>query len=163
MVTSAGVDRTNLRQYVKKVCDKKGIKCKCIRCREPKNVEIDFKNIKINVHSYEASGGKEFFIAAEDHEVLAGFCRLRFVESSRLEIENSAGIRELHVYGSATAIGEKGDIQHRGIGKRLVSEAEKIAKENGKNKMLIISGIGARQYYKKLGYEPQGPYMARWL
>ena len=32
-VTSSGVDKTNLRQYVEKSA-KKGNKCKCIRCRE---------------------------------------------------------------------------------------------------------------------------------
>lgn len=166
-VTSAGVDRTNLRQYVKKITEEKGIKCKCIRCREPKNVDIKLKDVKIMHMKYKSSDGIEFFISAEDvkQDVLLGFCRLRFVsEPFRKEfIENSAGIRELHVYGSAVAIGKQGKIQHRGLGKKLVAEAEMLAREHGKNKMLIISGMGVRGYYEKLGYKLEGAYMTKEL
>ena len=62
-VTSAGVDRTNLRQYVEKLCRKKGVKCKCIRCREAGlstiNKNFNLKNIKIKIIEYQASKGKE--------------------------------------------------------------------------------------------------------
>jgi len=166
-VTSAGIDRTNLRQYVKKLQDKKGIVCNCIRCREigrNKNAQ----KIEITVDEYDASEGKEFFIAAEDvkNNIIAGFCRLRFPsEQLRGEITNSTAlIRELHVYSSAVAVGAKPkekQVQHSGYGKKLMERAEQIAKSNGKNKMLVISGIGAKEYYKKLGYDYDGVYMGK--
>ena len=182
--TASGVDRTNLRQYVEKICKEKGIKCKCIRCREIgfhlKNEKIDFEKftfqvnfskppIKIRAIEYDASHGREFFIAAEDleNDVLFGFCRMRFPSQFlRDEItENSALIRELHVLSAAAQIGKKSDesFQHRGIGKSLLARAEDIAKQNYKDKMVIISGIGAREYFRKLGYKMEGVYMVKGL
>ena len=170
--TASGVDRTNLRQYVEKICREKNIKCKCIRCREAgfhlkQNKKIDFSKMQTTITEYEASHGKEFFIAAEDssNDVLFGFCRLRFPSQFlRPEItENSALIREIHVFSAAAQIGRKSDesFQHRGIGKSLLMKAEEIAKQNGKNKMAIISGIGAREYFRKFGYRLEGPYMVK--
>lgn len=159
-VTEAGVDMTNLRQYIEK---KKT--CRCIRCREPKGNNIDLKDMEIKTKKYEASNGTEFFISAEDRkkDILLGFCRLRFpYKPFRKEItEKSAGIRELHVYGTATAIGEKGAVQHRGLGKKLLKRAEEIAADSGMNKMVIISGVGVRPYYRKLGYKKQGVYVTK--
>ena len=173
-MTEAGVDRTNLRQYIEKLCKKKGIKCRCIRCREAgsstiKNKKINLKNIKTKIIEYKASQGKEFFIAAEDpkNDVLFGFCRLRFPSKSlRKEItKNSALIRELHIYSTAVQIGKKSkeSFQHRGIGKKLMKKAEEIASSNKKNKIVVISGIGAREYFRKLGYKKEGPYMVKIL
>lgn len=159
---SAGVDRTNLRQYT---FDNFSVRCRCIRCREPKGKSISWAAVKIKVEEYPASGGREFFISAEDtsQDVLIGFCRLRFPkELLRPEItEKSALIRELHVYGTATAIGEEGLIQHRGWGKRLMEKAEQLAKDQGKAKVVVISGVGAREYYRKIGYQREGYYMVK--
>jgi elongator complex protein 3 len=166
--TEAGVDRTNLRQYVDLLCKAKGIKCRCIRCREVGRAK-KLGKVSITVMKYAASRGTEFFIAAEDvkNDVLVGFTRMRFPSTSlRREItRNSALIRELHVYGETAAVGEKSDIklQHRGYGKILLNTAEKIAKQQGKNKMIVISGIGVREYYKRLGYKREGPYMVKKL
>lgn len=158
----AGVDRTNLRQYAH---DKFAVKCRCIRCREPKGKVIDWEQVKIKVQEYQASGGTEFFISAEDveNDLLIGFCRLRFPsEFLREEItKDSALIRELHVYGTATAIGEEGAVQHRGWGKGLMEKAEEIAKEHGKTKVVVISGVGVRKYYEKLGYKREGVYVVK--
>ncbi len=167
-VISAGVDKTNLRQYIQMILNNKKIKCNCIRCKEPKNIKIKMKNVILKKYSYKASNGMEVFISAEDikNNKLVGFCRLRVpLNSFRKEIdEDSAGIRELHVYGKSTGIGEEGDIQHRGIGKRLMKRAEDIAKTVfDRNKMVVISGIGVRGYYKKLGYKREGPYMVKYL
>jgi len=163
-MTKAGVDRTNLRQYVHDLLRKKGLKCKCIRCREIGRSK-KLGKIKLFVEEYDASKGKEFFISLEDEErILVGFCRLRFPSQFlRPEItKTSALIRELHVYGTATAIGEEGSIQHQGYGKRLMITAEDICKKNGRDKLVVISGIGVREYYsKKLGYKLEGPYMVK--
>jgi len=168
-LTEAGVDKTNLRQYIEKELREKGMKCNCIRCREIgrklQKEKINLKNIKLKILEYDASNGKEFFISYEDvkNNALIGFCRLRFPSQSlRKEItDRSALIRELHVFGSAISIGKKGNIQHAGYGKKLLTKAEKIAVRNKKNKIVVISGIGVRNYYRKLGYKKQGPYMVK--
>ncbi|MBC8444425.1 tRNA uridine(34) 5-carboxymethylaminomethyl modification radical SAM/GNAT enzyme Elp3 [Candidatus Woesearchaeota archaeon] len=163
--TSAGVSQTNLRQSMHQLMEKKQIKCNCIRCREPKKENL-FKPTTI-IRIYKASNGTEFFISSEDTKKnkLLGFCRLRLPASSlRKEItKDSALIRELHIYGAATGIGKSGKVQHKGLGKSLLKKAEQIAKQNNKNKIVVISGVGVRNYYKKLGYKKQGPYMVKKL
>jgi elongator complex protein 3 len=72
------------------------------------------------------------------------------------ELEGCAIIRELHVYGQSLGLGIKGEdggSQHIGIGKKLMKKAEEIAKENNFNKIAVISGVGVREYYRKLGYK----------
>ncbi len=158
-----GIDKTNLRQFI----HQRGVQCRCIRCREPKGKKVNWAQAELKVKEYEASRGKEFFISAEDagNDVLIGFCRLRFpFEFLRPEIAaDSALVRELHVYGTATAIGEEGEVQHRGFGRRLMEKAEEIACREGKGKMVVISGVGAREYYRKLGYRQEGAYMVKYL
>jgi elongator complex protein 3 len=171
--TESGVSMTNLRQAIDKICTERKIKCRCIRCRElghqyNKNGILPGK-ISINTIKYDASHGKEFFIEAEDihKDILVGFCRLRFPSQQlRKEItKDSAIIRELHVYGQALSIGAKNELsgQHKGIGKKLMEEAEFVAKKYKKKKMIIISGVGAKEYYKKLGYKKEGPYMIKMI
>ncbi|MBD3319223.1 tRNA uridine(34) 5-carboxymethylaminomethyl modification radical SAM/GNAT enzyme Elp3 [Candidatus Woesearchaeota archaeon] len=159
-----GVEFTNLRQYIHQHLKPP---CKCIRCREPKTQQIDENAIQLNVLEYEASGGKEYFISLDDttNDFIIGYCRLRVPQQSlRKEItKTSALIRELHVNGSAVAIGNKGTIQHRGYGAQLLQKAEQIAHEQGRNKIVVISGIGVRRYYRKKGYEKDGPYMSKTL
>jgi len=159
---ASGVEFTNLRQYIH---ERYKPKCECIRCREPMGREIDKDSLNTDVMEYDANSGKEFFISVNDtkNDIIIGFCRLRFPSQFlRTEItKDSAIIRELHVYGTAAAIGDEGAIQHKGYGKALLKKAEEIALLNGKNKMVIISGVGARMYYQKLGYEKEGPYMVK--
>ncbi|NTV23826.1 MAG: tRNA uridine(34) 5-carboxymethylaminomethyl modification radical SAM/GNAT enzyme Elp3 [Nanoarchaeota archaeon] len=168
-VTEAGVDKTNLRQYVEKICEERKIKCQCIRCREAGLLSLKEKSsnseIEIFIEQYAASHGEEFFISFEskDRALLYGYCRLRFPgKSLQSEITpDSAIVRELHVIGTAVGIGEQGQVQHKGLGKSLLAKAEDIAKVNGKKKMVVISGVGVREYYKRLGYRLEGPYMVK--
>jgi elongator complex protein 3 len=131
------------------------------------NKTININNIQIKIIGYEASKGKEFFIAAEDkkNDILFGYCRLRFPSQFlRKEItKDSSLVRELHIYSLAVPIGKKSDesFQHRGIGKKLLKTAEEVSSKNRKDKIVVISGIGARQYFAKLGYKKQGPYMVK--
>ncbi|MBW2991296.1 tRNA uridine(34) 5-carboxymethylaminomethyl modification radical SAM/GNAT enzyme Elp3 [Candidatus Woesearchaeota archaeon] len=161
-MTEAGVDKTNLRQYMHEKMKKHGVKCRCIRCREIRDKEIKGK-VELKIINYQASKGKEYFISLENKDHILGFCRLRFPSQSlRKEMpKNSAIIRELHVYGTAAAIKGKGKVQHKGFGKRLLRTAESIAKKNKKKKMIIISGVGVRDYYRNQGYKKQGPYMVK--
>jgi len=162
-MTETGVDKTNLRQYIEKEMKEKGVKCRCIRCREIGRSSEKIEGYFIKVISYDASNGKEFFISAEKNDKIIGFCRLRFPSQLlRKEItKDSALIRELHVYGESTSIGVKGKVQHAGVGKKLLAEAERISKSEGKNKVVVISGIGARDYYRKLGYKKEKVYMVK--
>lgn len=167
-VTEAGVGMTNLRQKVHEIMEKENLRCNCIRCREPRNRKIDYGNIKLLRYDYDASNGKEVFLSFEDvkNDILLGFCRLRVpYKPFRKEItKNSVGIRELHVYGEAAQIGQKGKVQHKGYGKELLFEAEKIAKQEFRaKKIFVISGVGVKEYYKKLNYKKDGVYMSKSL
>ncbi len=164
-VTIDGVGLTNFRQVVHELMKKKDIKCECIRCREPRDKKVNWGNVNLNRIDYEASNGKEIFLSFDDDDTLLGFLRLRFPNKSfRNEITgDSAIVREVHVYGEATPIGKEGEIQHRGLGKKLMEEAEKISKEAGKNKMVVISGIGVKEYFYKLGYKKDGVYVSKSL
>ncbi len=116
------------------------------------------------IDEYMASGGREIFLSyeSEDRSVLYALLRLRFPGKTYLpELKDAAIIREVHTYGQQIEIGKKGETQHKGLGKKLIIEAEKIAKENGYEKIAIISGIGARDYYRKFGYNLVGDYMVR--
>ncbi len=161
-VIEAGPSVSNLRQLIEH-----RVKCRCIRCREPRDKPVDWSAVKLLREDYDASGGKEVFLSFEDakNDLLLGFCRLRIVpESHRSEISmNSAGIRELHVYGQAVPLGEAGDVQHKGLGRKLVAEAERIAKGFGCKKMLVISGVGAREYFYNLGFKLDGVYVSKWF
>jgi elongator complex protein 3 len=163
-VITAGVGQTNLRQVVDELCRNEGVRCRCIRCREAK-LPCDTPVLK--TQEFAASGGMEYFITLEDpvRDTLLGFCRLRFpARCLTPEITpTSAIIRELHVYGTMAALGSGGVVQHRGFGRTLMAEAERIARTHGKDKMLVISGVGVRQYYIGLGYAHDGPYMSKRL
>lgn len=166
--SEAGVDITNLRQHIHEEMERRGLKCNCIRCREPRGRKIDFENVRLKRMDYRASGGYEVFLSYEDekNDLLLGFIRLRIPNKPfRREIsEKTAGIREVHVYGRALPIGKKlkEGVQHRGFGRKLLEEAERIALEEfDKREMLIISGIGVREYYRKFGYKRKGVYMSK--
>lgn len=164
--TTSGVDRTNLRQYVDQLAKNKGVEIRDIRAREIRKDSIVGKP-SIVVKEYEASNGKEFFISMEADDKILGFVRLRFPPRClhKAITSKSSLIRELHVYGGAVSIGgsEKKKIQHKGIGKELMAKTESISKLNGKNKIVVISGVGVRDYYRKLGYKKEGPYMVKKL
>jgi len=144
---------------------KRNLKCNCIRCREIGHREEKTGKFEIKVEKYNASDGEEFFISYEDeNETVAGILRLRIPSNPfRKELKNSTVVRELHVYGPEVEIGSEGSIQHTGLGEKLLEKTEKITKENGFNKISIISGVGVREYYRKFGYSLNGPYMSKVL
>jgi len=168
--TIAGVNKTNLRQYVDIKMKEKNVQSNDIRAREIGRRKInETLNPELIVQEYSASYGTEFFISFEDkkHKVLIGFARLRFPgKQLRKEFTpTTAIIRELHVYGAALNVGGKDltSSQHKGYGKKLMKEAENLAKDQGYDKMLVISGVGVRKYYEKIGYVREGPYMSKKL
>lgn len=163
-----GVQKSNLRQIAEQKMKENGESCNCIRCREVGHQDKEPETVEMDTITYESCGGTEYFISIEDFEndLLVGFCRLRFPdEPHRNELQDSAIVRELHVYGSEVTIGESSEnYQHTGFGKKLMKKAETISQENGYNKLSVISGIGAREYYRsKLGYSQDGPYVSKML
>ena len=152
----AGNKTTNLRQIISDRV--KGI-CKCIRCREPR--EKTTKKLELFRQNYQASDGKEIFLSYEDpqRKNLYAFLRLRLTN-------NWAIVRELHTYGQVVPISTKSKkaAQHKGLGKKLMVIGEKIAKkEFGFSSIVVISGIGVREYYRKLGYRLKNEYMVKIL
>ncbi|MFP3880639.1 MAG: elongator complex protein 3 [Dehalococcoidia bacterium] len=159
----AGSKDLALRGTIRKRMNQSDLSCNCIRCREyghrlrdgwtpgkPRLTRLD----------YQASGGTEVFLSYEDeNQTLFGLVRLR-TDSQR------AMVRELHVYGPQVPLGERLETaaQHHGLGERLLQEAERIAsQEFGADRLWILSGVGAREYYRALDYQLQGAYMVKEL
>ncbi len=153
----------------------RGLECKCIRCREYGHRMRDGWEVgepKLVRFDYAASGGREIFLSFEDeNETLFALLRLRIqdfdpVKGRRGEIVGM--IRELHVYGPEVPLGGEIPVepaaQHKGLGRMLLAEAERIAKEEfGARRILVLSGVGVRRYYYNLGYRYCGPYMMKEL
>jgi len=150
-----GNNVTNLRQIIHDQMKKYNIQCRCIRCREVKNT-IPTGEIVLKTRLYYASGGCECFISYEspDSSILYGFCRLRITHHPQVkELNHCAFVRELHVYGKTVPVNhESVVVQHKGLGSKLLIEAEKFAFTWGYSKMAVISGVGTREYYRKRGY-----------
>ena len=174
----AGVKKSNLRQLAIEHLEAQGGKCQCIRCREVghrmaiDHVKPDLEKVQIQSICYDASGGKEIFISAEDrlNQVLLGYLRLRVPseKAHRPEITAmpSGIVRELHVYGQLVPVGKHsvGAWQHKGFGADLLKEAERMAlDEFGLKKLLVISALGTRRYYMRFGYERDGVYVSKKL
>jgi elongator complex protein 3 len=162
--------KDSLRGVVKQRMKLKGIECRCIRCREYGHRAREGREIgppKLVRLDYAASGGREIFLSFEDGaETLFGLLRLRLKPNPETG-ETSAVIRELHVYGPEVPLAEQkeGAAQHKGLGKALLLEAERIAAEEFQaRQMKILSGIGAREYYRtEFGYSLEGAYMVKEL
>jgi elongator complex protein 3 len=171
---AGGAKDGNLRQLVLQRAKEKGYCCRCIRCREvvlrePETLaredDLTYKEIR-----YSASGGEEVFgsYGFERSGILAAFVRLRnpSAKAHRKEMVGAAVLRELRVYGKVVEVGgtDKGAWQHRGLGASLMSRMEKTAAEDfGAKRLLVTSAVGTRNYYRKLGYEREGPYMSKRL
>jgi len=168
--------KDSLRELVKQRMKEAGIECKCIRCREYGHRARDGWEIgkpRLVRMDYQASAGKEIFLSFEDeNETLFGLLRLRIQTKSIAalgrEIKgNLALIRELHIYGPEVPLTEQKEeaAQHKGLGKALIKEAERIASDEFQaQQMVILSGVGAREYYRsEFSYSSQGDYMVKKL
>ena len=106
----------------------------------------------------------------QKQDILIGLLRLRKCSSTTFRPELTSCptsiVRELHVYGSVVPMHNRDPtkFQHQGYGTLLMEEAERIAKfEHGSSKLAVISGVGVRKNYSKLGYTLDGPYMSKML
>jgi elongator complex protein 3 len=172
-----GIKKSNLRQYVEKILEEHGTSCRCIRCHEighrSLKTTVDMHRLDITYKSctYTANNSDELFLSLQDASqgVLVGYLRLRDIASShRAELvkEPCMIIRELRILGREAPLGERteGAIQHRGYGKQLIHEAERICTEDyGKHSLFVLSGIGVKPYYRKLGFSDYGVYLRKKL
>src|SRR6266571_940238 len=173
-----GVKHGNLRQLVEQELTNRNMKCHCIRCREAgitylKNGESpDLERVELKRLDYEGSGGTDIFLSIEDpeHDILVGYVRIRIPteKAHRPEIarQNTAIIRELHVFGQTVPVGDRlsGALQHKGYGSKLLAEAERIAtEERDCQKLVVISALGTKGYYSRFGYTNDGPYVSKSL
>jgi len=168
--------KDSLREKVREVMKQRQLECSCIRCREyghramtgweigqPQMVRMD----------YEAASGREIFLSFEDErETLFGLLRMRIQSKNiagieKVENNNLAVIRELHVYGPEVSLGQRDTAaaQHKGLGRKLLLEAESIAGEEFKAPIIaVLSGVGARNYYRSdFGYSLKCGYMVKKL
>ncbi len=174
----AGVNRSNLRQLILQRLREEGVRCRCIRCREVGHrwlrdkVKADPDNIEIRTVREKASEGDEVFISAEEsvNDVLVGYLRLRIPsgKAHRPEIvsETTSIVRELRVYGPLVPVGRRlaKAWQHKGYGGVLLSEAERISVEDyDRKKVVVTSALGTKHYYKRFGYDYEGPYVSKSL
>jgi len=167
----AGCRDLALRGSIRKRMNELGIRCKCIRCREYGHRSRDGWPIgqpELTRLDYETYGGREIFLSYEDeNETLFGLLRMRVnSESSPLKGEGRVRVRELHIFGPEVPLGERQGqaAQHHGLGGKLLREAERIAREEFfVGKLSVLSGVGAREYYRSLGYILEGAYMVKEL
>ncbi|XP_013404989.1 elongator complex protein 3 isoform X1 [Lingula anatina] len=174
-LVSSGVEHGNLRELALARMKDLGTECRDVRTREVGIQEIHNKvrpyEVELIRRDYCANGGWETFLSYEDPEqdILVGLLRLRKCSEDvfRPELKDGCSIvRELHVYGSVVPVSARDPtkFQHQGFGMLLMEEAERIAREeHGAKKLAVISGVGTRNYYRKIGYELEGPYMTKTL
>ncbi len=166
-----GVKKSNLRQLVHNRLKERNEICNCIRCREQgfvKDSHLDVDKFVLERMDYEASEGLEIFLSYEFKNTILGYLRLRkpseLVHRSELQ-DKTMIVREIRVVGELVPHTDKPQItqvQHRGYGQKLLESAEKIAREEfGMKKLSIISGIGVREYFYKLGYYLDGVYVSK--
>lgn len=174
-LVSSGVENGNLRELALKRMDDLGLKCRDVRTREVgiKSIQQETipEEIELIRRDYFANEGWETFLSYEDptQDILIGLLRLRQLNPENtfrpeLTKEPTSMVRELHVYGSVVPVSSRDPtkFQHKGFGTLLMEEAERIAREeHGSTKMAVISGVGTRHYYAKLGYYVEGPYMVK--
>jgi elongator complex protein 3 len=175
----AGCKKSNLRQLVQKRLEELNLKCNCIRCREygikKKPLIIDenkFEDIKLYRLDYEASNGQEIFLSYENkkEDYLVAYLRLRkpseYAHRHELNDGKTMIVREVKVVGELVPKDKKPlrntQLQHRGFGKLLMENAEKIALEDfDVKKLAVISGIGVRDWFYEIGYSLDGFYVSK--
>jgi elongator complex protein 3 len=159
-IVEGGSKILNLREMVVAQMAQQGATCQCVRCREIGARYDSKEKLYLFQETYEASNAKEVFLSFENQP------RTKLYGLLRLRLTDKAIIRELHVFGQMAQITHRGSspvnsVQHIGLGKKLLATAEKIAQKFGYKKIAVISAIGARPYYRKLGYHLHNTYMLK--
>lgn len=164
-----GNKRTSLRQDIQRELERRGDRCRCVRCREIRGRSVEIEALQLKDFHYSAGGAEEHFLYYETPgDRLAGFLRLSLPgeaspETGLADLRDAAIVREVHVYGQSLEVGESqgGAAQHSGLGERLMSTAEDLARKAGFPRMAVISALGTRGYYAGLGYHLGQNYMLK--
>jgi elongator complex protein 3 len=148
---------TNFRNVAEAELEKKNWRCRDIRSREIRDGRIRINGLHLDEVPYDTSVGKEIFLEfVTGDDRLVGFLRLCLPASNPFieELNESALIREVHVYGAAVNIGKRGErqSQHLGLGTRLIRQASELAGRAGYRNLAVISSVGTREYYRRLGF-----------
>jgi len=163
---AAGSTKTNLREVAERRLREQGRRCQDIRSREIRADPFDAETLGLSELAYETSVGEERFLQFTTPEGrLVAFLRLLLPSTPAplAELEDSALIREVHVYGATLALGHRGgpEPQHLGLGRRLIDEAATQARRAGFPNLAVISAIGTREYYRTLGFQDAPLYQHR--
>jgi elongator complex protein 3 len=156
----SGNKRTSLRQDVQIELTRRGTHCDCIRCREVRGGKVITADLHLDDLVYQADGAVQRFLSfVTPEDQIAGFLRLSLPggdspATGLADLDGSAIIREVHVYGQSLAMGTElsGAAQHTGLGTRLLGMADNIARTKGYRRMAVISAVGTRQYYLERGF-----------
>jgi len=166
----AGNKKTNLRQLVHAYMARHGLVCRCLRCREVRERDVLPDRLRLQILPYRTDINREYFLSyVTPEDRVAAYLRLSLPDSPAVvpiaEIREAAMIREVKVYGPALALGadSQGEAQHRGLGRRLVELACRIARSEGFSRIAVIAAVGTRPYYRRLGFELDELYMSRAL
>lgn len=169
-----GNKRTSLRQDVQAELTRRGMHCNCIRCREIRGGQVDIASLQLDDFVYHADGAEEHFLSfvtpVDDAQRsrIAGFLRLSLPRADSpsvgmSDLDRSAIIREVHVYGQSLEIGADRDgiAQHAGLGTQLLDLADQIARQKGFTRIAVIAAVGTRQYYLGRGFERGELYLIK--
>jgi elongator complex protein 3 len=162
-----GNRRTSLRQDIQNELKRRGVACQCVRCREVRDRKVDLEILQLADLEYQAGGSQEHFLSfVTPDDRLAGFLRLSLPgldcpATAMPDLDQAAIIREVHIYGQSLAVGaeEQGAAQHIGLGSRLIEYAQDLARSQGYPRLAVISAIGTRRYYQRLGFRHGELYM----
>jgi elongator complex protein 3 len=165
----AGNRRTSLRMDAQAELARRGQRCACIRCREVRARPVDLGQVRFDDLVYPTGTSEEHFLSfVTPDDGLAAYLRLSLpgLESPALESDDLRGaalVRELHVYGESLALGveEAHAVQHAGLGRQLMRQAEAAAARAGYARLAVIAALGTRGYYARLGYRLGETYMLK--
>ena len=166
-----GNKRTSLRMDVHAIMKARGQRCRCIRCREVKGSGVAVDELELKDLVYHTGSAEEHFLTyVTPEDRIAGFLRLSLpgVDSPATglaDLESAALVREVHVYGQSLDLGaeQSGAAQHSGLGTRLLTRAEELARAAGYARMAVIAAVGTRGYYAARGYQMGDTYTLKGL
>jgi elongator complex protein 3 len=134
---------------------------KDIRAREIRSLPKDTSQLHLITRRYQTSVSSEYFLEwnqldkSQSEGLILGFLRLSLprINGYIPELENCAIIREIHVYGELTPLGQSSEkTQHGGLGQQLLVKAKAVAQRHGFRHLAVISAVGTRPYYRARGF-----------
>jgi elongator complex protein 3 len=149
---------TNFRSIAEEELERRGWVCRDVRSREIRKDPVRSDDLRLDAIHYPTSVGDEVFLQyVTDEDRIVGFLRLCLPVAGAFvdELRGAAIIREVHVYGAALGIGKKDEqkSQHSGLGTKLIERAKTLSRQRGFGSLAVISSVGTREYYRRLGFK----------